>query len=72
MEEALNLKINHTEGRPILFCPHCVFLVVTSVLKYPEQVINETKIEVQSYALWQLGNEKVDNFITIFQQKTLF
>ena len=49
-----------------------MFLVVTSVLKHPEQVINETKIEVQTYVLWQLANEKVENFITIFETKDSF
>ena len=51
----------------ILICPHYAFLVLTSVLKHPEQVIDETKIEVQSYESW-LANKKVNNFINSTQR----
>ena len=39
-----------------------VFLVATSVLNHPEQVINDRKIEVHSYESW-LANKKVNSVI---------
>ena len=47
----------------------CYFLVATSILNYGEQVINETKIEVQSYESW-LTNRKV-NYLLIISYETL-
>jgi hypothetical protein len=38
------------------------FLVATSVLNHPEQVINNSKIEVHSYDSW-LTNKKVNSVI---------
>ena len=39
-----------------------VFLVATRVLNHPKQVINGSRIDVQSYESW-LANKKVNNFI---------
>jgi hypothetical protein len=39
-----------------------VFLVATSVLNHPKQVIYGSKIDVQSYESW-LANKKVNSFI---------
>jgi hypothetical protein len=40
-----------------------VFLVATSVLKHPEQVINGKKIDVQGYESWLANKLKVNNVI---------